>query len=251
MAGHSKWANIKHRKGAQDAKRGKIFTKLIREITVAAKGSGGGDPSNNPSLRTAIDKALGANMKRDTIDNTIKKATGTLDGVTYEEVRYEGYGPGGTAVMVNCLTDNRNRTVADVRHAFSKHAGNLGTDGSVAYLFRKVGIISFSSDSNEDQVMEVAMEAGAEDVVTNDDGSIDVFTQPDDYLAVKDAMLAAGLEPENADVTMHADTKTALDVEAAEKMLKLIDRLEDLDDVQDVYSNADISDDIMNSLGEM
>lgn len=249
MAGHSKWANIKHRKGAQDAKRGKIFTKLIREITVAAKGSGGGDPANNPSLRTAIDKALGANMKRDTIDNTIKKATGALDGVSYEEVRYEGYGPGGTAVMVNCLTDNRNRTVADVRHAFSKHGGNLGTDGSVAYLFRKVGIISFSNEADEDAVMEAAMEAGAEDVVTNDDGSIDVFTHPDDYLAVKDSMLAAGLQPDNAEVTMHADTKTELDAEAAEKMLKLIDRLEDLDDVQDVYSNADISDDIMSALG--
>lgn len=249
MAGHSKWANIKHRKGAQDAKRGKIFTKLIREITVAAKGSGGGDPSNNPSLRTAIDKALGANMKRDTIDNTIKKATGAVDGVVYEEVRYEGYGPGGTAVMVNCLTDNRNRTVADVRHAFSKHGGNLGTDGSVAYMFRKVGIISFSNEADEDAVMEAAMEAGAEDVITNDDGSIDVFTAPEDYLNVKEAMVAAGLQPENAEVTMHADVKTELDAEAAEKMLKLIDRLEDLDDVQDVYTNADISDDIMDVVG--
>ena len=248
MAGHSKWANIKHRKGAQDAKRGKIFTKLIREITVAAKGSGGGDPTNNPSLRTAIDKALSANMKRDTIDNTIKKATGALDGVNYEEVRYEGYGPGGTAVMVNCLTDNRNRTVADVRHAFSKHGGNLGTDGSVAYMFRKVGVISFSSEANEDAVMEAAMDAGAEDVVVNDDGSIDVVTAPEDYLNVKEAMVAAGLQPENAEVTMHADTKTELDADAAEKMLKLIDRLEDLDDVQDVYTNADINDDIMAAL---
>ncbi|MBD9354908.1 YebC/PmpR family DNA-binding transcriptional regulator [Methylomonas albis] len=248
MAGHSKWANIKHRKGAQDAKRGKIFTKMIREITVAAKGSGGGDPTNNPSLRTAIDKALGANMKRDTIDNTIKKAIGAVDGVVYEEVRYEGYGPGGTAVMVNCLTDNRNRTVADVRHAFAKHGGNLGTDGSVAYMFRKVGIISYASHIAEDVLMEAAMEAGAEDVLTNDDGSIDVFTTPEDYMTVKEAMLAAGLEPENAEVTMHADVKTELDSESAEKMLKLIDRLEDLDDVQDVYSNADISDDIMTAL---
>jgi YebC/PmpR family DNA-binding regulatory protein len=248
MAGHSKWANIKHRKGAQDAKRGKIFTKMIREITVAAKGSGGGDPANNPSLRSAIDKALGANMKRDTIDNTIKKAIGAIDGVVYEEVRYEGYGPGGTAVMVNCLTDNRNRTVADVRHAFSKAGGNLGTDGSVAYMFRKVGIISYSNAVDEDALMEVAMEAGAEDVVTNDDGSIDVFTTPEDYMTVKEAMVAAGLEPENAEVTMHADVKTELDADAAEKMLKLIDRLEDLDDVQDVYSNADISDDIMTAL---
>lgn len=251
MAGHSKWANIKHRKGAQDAKRGKIFTKLIREITVAAKGSGGGDPANNPSLRSAIDKALGANMKRDTIDNTIKKATGAMDGVNYEEVRYEGYGPGGTAVMVNCLTDNRNRTVADVRHAFSKHGGNLGTDGSVAYLFRKVGIISFPNTYGEDAVIEAAMEAGADDVVTNEDGSIDVFTTPEAYLNVKEAMVAAGLNPENAEVTMFADTKTELDAESAEKMLKLIDRLEDLDDVQDVYTNANINDDIMTSLGDV
>ncbi|MCQ8128378.1 YebC/PmpR family DNA-binding transcriptional regulator [Methylomonas rivi] len=248
MAGHSKWANIKHRKGAQDAKRGKIFTKMIREITVAAKGSGGGDPTNNPSLRTAIDKALGANMKRDTIDNTIKKAIGALDGVNYEEVRYEGYGPGGAAVMVNCLTDNRNRTVADVRHAFSKHGGNLGTDGSVAYLFRKVGIISFGSEVDEDAVMETALEAGADDIVSNDDGSVDVFTAPEVYLSVKEALVAAGFEPENAEITMHADTKTELDAEAAEKMMKLIDRLEDLDDVQDVYSNADISDDIMDAM---
>lgn len=249
MAGHSKWANIKHRKGAQDAKRGKIFTKLIREITVAAKGSGGGDPANNPSLRSAIDKALGANMKRDTIDNTIKKATGAMDGVVYEEVRYEGYGPGGIAVMVDCLTDNRNRTVADVRHAFSKHNGNLGTDGSVAYMFRKAGIISFSNEVDEDAVMEAAMEAGAEDIIGNDDGSIDVFTTPEDYLSVKDALLAAGFEPENAEVTMHADTKTDLDADTAEKLLKLIDRLEDLDDVQDVYTNADISDEIMDAVG--
>lgn len=249
MAGHSKWANIKHRKGAQDAKRGKIFTKLIREITVAAKGPGGGDPANNPSLRSAIDKALGNNMKRDTIDNTIKKATGAMDGVTYESVRYEGYGPGGTAVMVDCLTDNRNRTVAEVRHAFSKHGGNLGTDGSVAYMFRKVGIISFSNEIDEDALMEAALEAGAEDIVTNDDGSIDVFTAPDDYLNIKETLVAAGFAPENAEVTMHADTKSELDAEAAEKMLKLIDRLEDLDDVQDVYTNADISDEIMDAVG--
>jgi YebC/PmpR family DNA-binding regulatory protein len=248
MAGHSKWANIKHRKGAQDAKRGKIFTKLIREISVAAKGAGGGDIANNPALRTAIDKALGANMKRDTIDNTIKKAIGALDGVSYEEVRYEGYGPGGTAVMVNCLTDNRNRSVADVRHAFSKAGGNLGTDGSVAYLFRKVGILSYSSEVDEDAIMEAAMDAGADDVVSHEDGSIDVMTSPEAYLSVKDAMIAAGFEPENAEVTMHADVKTELDAETAEKMIRLIDRLEDLDDVQDVYSNADISDEIMAQL---
>ena len=250
MAGHSKWANIKHRKGAQDAKRGKIFTKLIREIGVAAKKSGGGDPAKNPALRSAIDKALNANMRRDTIDNTIKKAVGAVDGVVYEEVRYEGYGPGGTAVMVECLTDNRNRTVGDVRHAFSKSGGNLGTDGSVAYLFRKVGIISFNDEVNEDAVIEAAMEAGADDVVSHDDGSIDVITLPDDFLTVKEALMAAGFAPENAEVTMNADTKTELDAEAAEKMLKLLERLEDLDDVQDVYSNADISDDIMASLGE-
>ena len=248
MAGHSKWANIKHRKGAQDARRGKIFTKLIREISVAAKSSGGGDPANNPGLRSAIDKALGANMKRDTIDNTIKKATGALDGVSYEEVRYEGYGPGGTAVMVNCLTDNRNRTVAEVRHAFTKAGGNLGTDGSVSYMFNKIGIISYPDSVDEDAVLEAAMEAGAEDIVTNDDGTVDVLTTPEDYLTVKEAMIAAGFEPENSEVTMQADNKTELDASGAEKMLRLIDRLEDLDDVQDVYSNADISDEIMDSL---
>lgn len=248
MAGHSKWANIKHRKGAQDAKRGKIFTKLIREITVAAKA--GADPTNNPALRSAIDKALGANMKKDTIENTIKKATGALDGVNYEEVRYEGYGPGGTAIMVDCLTDNRNRTVAEVRHAFSKAGGNLGTDGSVAYMFNKVGIISYDDSVNEDSLMEAAMEAGAEDIVTNDDGSMDVMTTPEDYLSVKEAMIAAGFEPENAEVTMQADNQTELDADAAAKMMRLIERLEDLDDVQDVYSNADISDEILESLGE-
>ncbi len=246
MAGHSKWANIKHRKGAQDAKRGKIFTKLIREITVAAKA--GGDPANNPALRSAIDKALGANMKKDTIENTIKKATGAMDGVNYEEVRYEGYGPGGTAVMVDCLTDNRNRTVAEVRHAFSKAGGNLGTDGSVAYMFKKVGIISYPASADEDAIMEAALEAGAEDIVTNEDGSVDVFTAPEDYLNVKEAMVAAGLEPENSELTMHAENKTDLDQATAEKMLRLIERLEDLDDVQEVYSNADISDEIMEKL---
>lgn len=250
MAGHSKWANIKHRKGAQDAKRGKIFTKLIREISVAAK-TGGGDPANNPTLRTAIDKALGANMKRDTIDNTIKKATGTMDGIVYEEVRYEGYGPGGTAIMVDCLTDNRNRTVAEVRHAFSKSGGNLGTDGSVSYMFNKVGVISYSDAVEEDAVMEAALEAGAEDIVTHDDGSIDVMTTPEDYLSVKESLVEAGFEPENSEVTMDAETKAELDAKSAEKMLRLIDVLEDLDDVQDVYSNADISDEVMDQVAEM
>lgn len=250
MAGHSKWANIKHRKGAQDAKRGKIFTKMIREISVAAKGAGGGDPVNNPRLRTAIDKALGANMKRDTIDNTIKKAIGALDGMVYEEVRYEGYGPGGTAVMVECLTDNRNRSIADVRHAFSKVGGNVGTDGSVAYLFRKLGVISFSDAHDDDALLEAAMEAGADDVVTHSDGWMDVMAAPEQFDAVKAQLLAAGFVPESADVTMHADTLTTLDAENAEKMLRLIDRLEDLDDVQAVYSNADISDEIMAMLGD-
>lgn len=248
MAGHSKWANIKHRKGAQDAKRGKIFTKLIREITVAAKQGGGGDPTNNPALRSAIDKALGANMKRDTIDNTIKKATGAQEGVNYEEVRYEGYGPGGTAVMVNCLTDNRNRTVAEVRHAFTKAGGNLGTDGSVSYLFNKVGILSYPASADEDAIMEAALEAGAEDVVSNDDGSIDVVTTPDSYLSVKEAMIAAGFTPATAEVTMQASTSTELNAREAEKMLRLIDRLEDLDDVQNVYSNAEISDEVLAEL---
>ena len=250
MAGHSKWANIKHRKGAQDAKRGKIFTKIIREISVAAK-TGGGDPANNPSLRSVIDKALGANMKRDTIENTIKKATGAMDGVSYEEMRYEGYGPGGTAVMVDCLTDNKNRTVAEVRHAFSKAGGNLGTDGSVAYMFSKTGILSYSDSVDEDAVMEAAMEAGAEDIVTNDDGSIDLMTSPDDYLEVKQAMIAADFEPENSEVTMQAENKTELDAKAAEKMLRLIDVLEDLDDVQEVYSNAEISDEVLEQVAEM
>lgn len=250
MAGHSKWANIKHRKGAQDAKRGKIFTKVIREISVAAK-SGGGDPANNPSLRSAIDKALSANMKRDTIENTIKKATGTMEGISYEEVRYEGYGPGGTAVMVDCLTDNRNRTVAEIRHAFAKAGGNLGTDGSVSYMFNKVGIISYSDSVDEDTIMEAAMEAGADDIVTHEDGSIDVMTAPDDYLSVKEAMVAAGFGPENSEITMNAENKTELDAKGAEKMLRLIDVLEDLDDVQDVYSNAEISEEVLAQVAEM
>jgi YebC/PmpR family DNA-binding regulatory protein len=244
MAGHSKWANIKHRKAGQDAKRGKIFTKLLREITVAVK-SGGPDAGTNPTLRTAIDKALGSNMRRDTIDNAIKKASGAQEGANYEEVRYEGYGPGGTAVMVECLTDNRNRTVSDVRHAFTKAGGNLGTDGSVAYLFTKTGIISYAEGADEDALMEAALEAGANDVITNDDGSIDVMTSPEDYLAVKEALIAAGFAPDNAEVTMQASTQTELAPEDAEKMLRLIDRLEDLDDVQNVYSNADISEEIV------
>jgi YebC/PmpR family DNA-binding regulatory protein len=244
MAGHSKWANIKHRKAGQDALRGKIFTKVLREISVAVK-SGGPDAASNPALRTATDKALGANMRRDTIDNAIKKASGALEGVNYENIRYEGYGPGGTAVMVDCLTDNRNRTVAEVRHAFTKAGGNLGTDGSVAYLFTKVGIISYSVAVDEDALMEAALEVGADDVVINEDGSKDVMTTPEDYLAVKEALVAAGFESESAEVTMQAATTTDLDADDAEKMMRLIERLEDLDDVQNVYSNAEISDEIM------
>jgi YebC/PmpR family DNA-binding regulatory protein len=247
MAGHSKWANIKHRKAGQDAKRGKIFTKLLREITVAVKTSGA-DPASNPSLRTVIDKALGANMRRDTIDNTIKKASGAQEGANYEHLRYEGYGPGGTAVIVDCLTDNRNRTVAEVRHAFTKAGGNLGTDGSVAYLFSKLGILSYAPPIDEDALMEAALEAGADDVTSHDDGSADVMTSPESYLSVKDALNAAGFPPDNAEVAMQAATLVELDAETAEKMLKLIDRLEDLDDVQNVYSNADISDEIMAGL---
>jgi YebC/PmpR family DNA-binding regulatory protein len=247
MAGHSKWANIKHRKAGQDAKRGKIFTKVIREITVAVKTSGP-DAASNPSLRTAIDKALGANMRRDTIDTAIKKAAGALEGVNYENIRYEGYGPGGTAVIVDCLTDNRNRTVAEVRHAFAKAGGNLGTDGSVAYLFNKVGILSYATSVDEDALMDAALEAGADDVVNYDDGAVDIMTTPDTYLSVKEALTAVGFEPDSAEVTMQAATQAELDADDAEKMLRLIDRLEDLDDVQDVYSNADISDEIMAGL---
>jgi YebC/PmpR family DNA-binding regulatory protein len=247
MAGHSKWANIKHRKAGQDAKRGKVFTKMLREITVAVKTSGV-DAGSNPALRTAIDKALSANMRRDTIDNAIKKASGTLEGVNYESIRYEGYGPGGTAVIVDCLTDNRNRTVGEVRHAFSKSGGNLGTDGSVAYMFNKLGILSYAPSVDEDALMEAALEAGAEDVTPYDDGAVDVITTPEDYLTVKDALIAAGFEPDDAEVTMQAATMAELNADDAEKMLRLIDRLEDLDDVQNVYSNADISDEIMAGL---
>ena len=248
MAGHSKWANIKHRKAGQDAKRGKVFTKILREITVAVKTSGP-DAGSNPALRTAVDKALAANMRRDTIDTAIKKASGALEGVNYENIRYEGYGPGGTAVIVDCLTDNRNRTVSEVRHAFSKAGGNLGTDGSVAYLFSKVGILSYAPSVDEDALMDAALDAEAIDVINYDDGAVDVMTTPENYLTVKAALIAAGFEPDNAEVTMQAATMAELEADDAEKMLRLIDRLEDLDDVQDVYSNADISDEIMASLG--
>ncbi len=247
MAGHSKWANIQHRKGAQDAKRGKLFTKLIREITVAAR-MGGGDVSSNPRLRAAIDKALGGNMTKDTIERAVKRGSGATDGEDYAEIRYEGYGPSGLAVMVDCLTDNRNRTVAEVRHAFTKCGGNLGTDGSVAYLFSKLGVLSYPAGCDEDDIMEAALEAGAEDIVTNEDGSVDVQTTAEDFLDVKDAMVAAGFEPEHAEVTQQASTSVELDFEGAEKMLRMIGMLEDLDDVQNVYSNADVSAEVMAQL---
>ena len=247
MAGHSKWANIQHRKNAQDAKRGKLFTKLIREITVAAR-SGDPDPNANPRLRTAVDKALTANMTRDTIERAIKRGSGAIEGEHYEEVRYEGYGPGGAAVMVDCMTDNRNRTASDVRYAFSKYGGNLGTDGSVAYLFTKLGVLSYPAGSDEDALIEVALDAGAQDVVSNDDGSVDVLTDPADFNRVKDAMLAAKFAPESAEVTLRASTSAVLDAEAAASMVKMLDVLEDLDDVQQVYSNADISEEILGQL---
>ncbi len=248
MAGHSKWANIKHRKGKQDAKRGKLFTRLIREITVAAR-TGGGDAGSNPRLRAAIDNALSANMTRDTTERAVARGAGGMDADNYEEIRYEGYGPGGVAVMVDCMTDNRNRTVAEVRHAFSKCGGNLGTDGSVAYLFKKVGLLDYPTGSDEDAVMAAALDAGADDVVVHDDGSIEVLTGPDQFGAVKDAMVAAGHRPEAAEVTMHAGLQSELDSDNAQKMVRLLDMLEDLDDTQKVYSNASISDEIMATLG--
>jgi len=239
MAGHSKWANIQHRKKAVDAKRGKIFTRVNRELTVAAR-EGGGDPDSNPRLRLAIEKANAANMPKDNIERAIKKATGELEGVTYEELRYEGYAPGGVAVMVDCLSDNKNRTVAEVRHAFTKYGGSLGTDGSVAYLFTKYGVLSFAPGSDEDAIMEAALEAGAEDVIGDEDGSVEVLTQPEDFGAVNEAIKAAGLNPEQAEVTMRPANEVALDIETGQKVLRFLDVLEDLDDTQDVYSNADI-----------
>ncbi|GAB1042561.1 MAG: YebC/PmpR family DNA-binding transcriptional regulator [Shewanella algae] len=248
MAGHSKWANIKHRKAAQDAKRGKLFTKLIRELTVSAR-EGGSDPDSNPRLRAAIDKALSNNMTRDTVERAVKRGAGELDGQSLETVVYEGYGPGGTAVMVECMTDNRNRTVTGVRNAFNKSGGNLGTDGSVAYLFTKQGVISYEEGVDEDAIMEAALEAGAEDVVSNDDGSVDVYTAPADFGVVKDALDAIGVEAVNAEVTMVPSTKADLDEDTAAKFLRLIDTLEDHDDVQEVYHNAEIADDVMERLG--
>ena len=246
MAGHSKWANIQHRKKAQDAKRGKIFTRLIREITVAAR-MGGSDANANPRLRLAMDKALTANMTKDTIERAIKRGAGELDDVNYEEIRYEGYGPGGAAIIVDCMTDNRNRTVSEVRHAFSKHGGNLGTSGSVAFQFSETGVLSYPPGSDEEAIMEAALEAGAEDIVNNDDESIEVLTTPSSFSEIFEAMQSAGLEPENAEVTMRADALASLSVDEAEKMLKLLDMLEELDDTQNVYSNADFPDEVLNA----
>ncbi len=247
MAGHSKWANIRHRKAAQDAKRGKVFTKLIREIVVAAR-AGGPIPEDNPRLRAVIDKALTANMKRDTIDKAIARGAGTDDADNYDELTYEGYGPGGVAIMVECMTDNRNRTVSEVRHAFTKCGGNLGTDGSVAYLFSKQGQILFAPGADEEKILETALEAGAEDVITNDDGSIEVATAPEDYMNVKEALAQLTFEMANAEVAMVPSMQSELDEDNAGKVLKLIDMLEDLDDVQNVYHNADIADDILEKL---
>ena len=239
MAGHSKWANIQHRKGRQDEKRGRVWTRVIREIMVAAR-QGGGDINANPRLRLAIDKAKAANMPADTIKRNVDKATGNLEGVSYEEIRYEGYGIGGAAVIVDCMTDNRVRTVAEVRHAFSKYGGNLGTEGSVAFQFKHCGQFVFAPGTSEDKVMEVSLEAGAEDVITGDDGSIEVLCAPADFETVKNALEGAGLSPEVAEVTMRAENTIALAGEDAQRMQKLLDVLEDLDDVQEVYHNAEL-----------
>ncbi|MPV85901.1 YebC/PmpR family DNA-binding transcriptional regulator [Ostreibacterium oceani] len=241
MAGHSKWANIKHKKAKEDAKRGKVFTRLIRELTVAAR-NGGSDPDMNPRLRLAVSKAQAANMPKDTMERAIKRGAGELDGQVLSEIRYEGYGPGGVAVMVDCLSDNRNRTVGEVRHAFSKFGGNLGTDGSVAFQFREVGILSYES-ADEDAIMEAALEAGAEDVVA-EAGAIEVITSLKDYTSVYDAMVAAGFEPDESEITQRADNLSPVVGEDAEKLLKLLDVLEDLDDTQTVSTNADFPEDM-------
>lgn len=249
MAGHSKWANIKHKKAANDKKRGKMWTKLIREITVAARAGSTSDPATYPRLRLAVDKALAQNMPKDTIEKACKRGAGELDdGAIYEEVRYEGYGPSGVAVMVDCLTDNRNRTVSEVRHAFTKAGGNLGTDGSVAFMFNNTGVISFGPDVDEDVIMEAALEAGADDVLVHDDESIEVLTTPEDYQAVLDSMKAAGHEPVDAEITQRPETLSPVDVDTGEKVMRMIDMLEDLDDVQNVYSNADIPDEVLEAM---
>ncbi len=241
MAGHSKWANIKHRKAGQDAKRGKAFTKIIRELTVAAK-LGGGNIADNPRLRAVVDKALGANMTRDTIDRAVARGAGTAESDTLEELQYEGYGTVGVDILCETLTDNKNRTVAEVRHGFSKFGGSLGTNGSVAYLFEKTGVISFPAGSDEEQILELALDAGAHDVVTNADGSIDVLTTLETFGGVQDGLRAGGMDPERAEMTMLTSTEVDLDLDGAQSLLKLVEHLEDLDDVQNVYSNANISD---------
>jgi YebC/PmpR family DNA-binding regulatory protein len=248
MAGHSKWANIQHRKGVQDAKRGKLFTRLIREITTAAR-RGDPNPDHNPRLRLAVDKALTANMTKDTIERAIKRGAGGSEDSNFDEVRYEGYGPGGVAIIVDCLSDNRNRTVGEVRHAFTKHGGNLGADGSVGYLFNKCGVLSFPASAGEDRVMEAALEAGAEDVVGNDDGSIEVLTSPDDFQKVRDGMQKAGLNPESAEITLRASTSVPLDSAQAQTVFELLEALEELDDVQTVYSNADFPEEALRAMG--
>ena len=248
MAGHSKWHNIKHRKAAQDARKGKVFTRLIRELHVAAR-EGGAEPEDNPRLRTAMDKAFGNNMKKETVDRAIERGAGNAGDEDYEELVYEGYGPGGMAVYVEAMTDNRNRTVSDVRHAFSKFGGNLGTDGSVAFLFNRQGTLTFSSDHDEDRIMEAALECGADDVRLNDDGTREVITTPESYMEVKDSMKAMGLTPEQADVSMVPVTTVHLEGEIGETNLRLLEWLEELDDVQNVYTNADFSDEVIEQYG--
>jgi YebC/PmpR family DNA-binding regulatory protein len=245
MAGHSKWANIKHRKGIQDARRGKIFTKLIREITIAARQGGGGEPKLNPRLRAAMDKALAQNMTKDTIERAIKRGTGELEGAHYEEVRYEGYGPGGVAIMVECTTDNRTRTVGEVRHAFTKHGGNLGQDGSVAFLFSKIGVLNYPAGTSEDRIMEAALEAGGDDVISDNDGAIEVLTSAEVLPAVVANMESRGLRPDQAELQQRASVSVPVRGADAEKMLQLLEALEDLDDVQSVFSNADFPDELL------
>jgi len=248
MAGHSKWANIKRHKAKVDAKRGKIYTKIIREVTVAAK-MGGGDPNANPRLRAAVDKAQEVNMSKDVIERAIKRGAGGMEGEQVEEVRYEGYGPGGIAIMVDCMTNNRNRTVGEVRHALTKSGGNLGTDGSVSYLFKKQGQMTFAPGVDEERLMEHALELGVEDVISNEDKSVDVITAPENFISIKETLLKSGFQPEQADIIMRAGTSVSIaDKETAEKVMNLIDALEDLDDVQSVYSNADIAEDILDQL---
>jgi YebC/PmpR family DNA-binding regulatory protein len=245
MAGHSKWANIKHRKGIQDAKRGKVFTKLIRELTVAARTGGGGDPKQNPRLRAVMDKALAVNMTKDTIQRAIQRGTGELEGAHYEEVHYEGYGPGGVAILIECTTDNRTRTVGEVRHALTKHGGHLGQEGSVSYLFKRTGVLAYPPGTSEDRVMEAALEAGADDVATDTDGSIEVLTAPEHFHAVLDAMNTKGLRSGHAEVQQRAQTTAPVAGADAENLMTLLEELEDLDDVQHVYSNADFPDELL------